>query len=482
MEIPSTDLIAVLSQFNPWWRGESVPDLPAWKRAAFNDLRTWVVTPPVPRAVLLTGARQVGKTTLLLQVIEDLLASGVPAANILYATFDHPLLKLSGIDNVLSAWREREPKAQGQEYLFLDEAQYLQDWGTWIKHQVDFNKQRRIVFTGSATPLIEEHQESGVGRWHNIKLATLSYYEYLKLKNVSIPEIPSLRSLTQLFDWPASEFYRTAETSRPHAGHFHDYLIRGGFPQTAVLDSMAQAQRLLREDIIDKVLKRDMTAIYGVRRVVALEYTFLYLCMHNGGILDVGNLCKSLELKRPTVHNFLDLLEATHLIYKLPPLGYGKNVLRGRFKVYMADPAIAPAVLLKGKELIEDATQLGIATEAAVCKHLVARHYQQNVRFTYWKDRRDKEVDLLAEIAGKVIPFEVKYRGQVSGSRDLDGLLALCREKGLERAYVVTRSMDDFGPLPHVPEIIGTKIMRIPATMLCYWLGESELMEQGAYV
>jgi hypothetical protein len=48
--------------------------------------------------VLLSGARQIGKTTLMLQSIQALLASGVPAANILYATFDHPLLKLAGAD------------------------------------------------------------------------------------------------------------------------------------------------------------------------------------------------------------------------------------------------------------------------------------------------------------------------------------------------------------------------------------------------
>lgn len=58
--------------------------------------------------------------------------------------------------------------------------------------------------------------------------------------------------------------------------------MRGGFPQTALVDSIPQAQRLLREDIIDKVLKRDMTAIFGVRRVLELEQTFIYLCMHDG--------------------------------------------------------------------------------------------------------------------------------------------------------------------------------------------------------
>ncbi len=473
MRVSKTELVTVLSQFNPWWRKEAIADLPTWQRAAFRDLHGWMTNPPAPRAVLLSGARQIGKTTLMLQVIDALLRDGVPPANILYATFDHPILKLAGIDAVLEAWREREPKADGLEYLFLDEAQFIRDWGTWVKHQVDFSKQRRIAFTGSAMPLVETGQESGVGRWHTIRLTTLSFYEYLQIKQLSLPALPRLKSLRDLFDWPQPELYRVTETAAPYVGHFHEYLVRGGFPQTAQVESITQAQRLLREDIIDKVLKRDMTALFGVRRVLDLEHTFLYLCMHDGGLLDMTDLCANLEVKRPTAQNFIELLEATHLIYRLPPFGYGKDILRARFKIYLADAAIAPAVMLKGKTILEDSAALGIATETAVFKHLFARYYAQNVRFTYWRGKKDREVDLVAEVGGNIIPFEVKYRAQHTGLRDLKGLLELCQQKNIDRAYVVTKSLDDLGPIPNPPG--NTRIMRIPAPLLCYWMGESEI-------
>lgn len=478
MKVPEDELASVLAQFNPWWRGEGIADLPLWKRAAFHELHAWMADPPAPRAVMLSGARQIGKTTLMLQSINELLRAGVPAANILYATFDHPLLKLAGIDAVLEAWRGREPRAAGQEYIFLDEAQFIRGWGTWVKHQVDFRKDRRIAFTGSAMPLVEAEQESGVGRWHTVRLTTLSFYEYLQIKRLSLPELPALRSLRELFDWSPSAFVRAAELATAYVGHFHEYLVRGGFPQTAQVESFTQAQRLLREDIIDKVLKRDMTALFGVRRVLDLEHTFLYLCMHDGGLLDMADLCANLEVKRPTAQNFIELLEATHLIYRLPPFGYGKDVLRARFKIYLADAAIAPAVMLKGKAVIEDAAALGVATETAVFKHLYARYYAQSVRFTYWRGKKDHEVDLVAEVNGEVVPFEVKYRARHAGPRELRGLLELCQQKQLPRAYVITKSLDDFGLLPVLSQDhSAAQIMRIPAPLLCYWMGAMEVLK-----
>lgn len=477
MKIQKDELIAALSQFNPWWRGEGIPDLPQWSRPVFTELINWVMYPPASRAVLLSGARQVGKTTLLMQAIEYLLKSKIPSANVLYATFDHPILKLAGIDAVLEAWRERVPKADGPEFLFLDEVQFIRDHGTWIKHQVDFSKNRRIVFTGSAIPLTKSGPESGVGRWHTIRLSTLSFYEYLQIRKIKLPDIAPHKSLRELFDWPSHQFLQTAEIFKPYVGHFYEYLLRGGFPQTAQVDSITQSQRLIRDDIIDKVLKRDMTAIFGVRRVLELEHLFLYLCMHGSGLLEMKTLCQNLSLQKPTIQHFIDLLEATHLIYRLLPYGYGKEILRASYKIYLADPAIAPAVLLKSKALVEDPDALGVATETVVFKHLYASYYSQNVRFSYWRGSKDKEVDLIAEMGEELVPFEVKYRSESASARNLKGLLELCRQKELDKGYIVTKNMSDFGLFQNHSLLPRTRLMQIPASLLCYWLGKLEVAE-----
>lgn len=198
-----------------------------------------------------------GKTTLFRQAIRKLVTEGFPPVE------GHPRL------------------------LFLDEIQFVPDWQTWLKHQSDFHRDKRIAATGSASPLRDASAESGVGRWQTIPMATLSFAEYLRLRRVEIPDLPKVRSLRQLFGWTEGELSRAATLARPLTAHFHEYLLRGGFPEPAMVNDLTRCQRLLREDIVDRVLKRDMTAIYGVRRVLEVEKIFLYLCYHDGGILAI---------------------------------------------------------------------------------------------------------------------------------------------------------------------------------------------------
>lgn len=481
MDIPKSELFSILQEFNPWWTGQPAADLPVWERSAAAQIRAWVADSDTHRALLLTGARQVGKTTLFRQVIRHMVETGFPAANVLYATFDHPILKLAGLKRTLAAWDELFPAvADAPRFLFLDEIQFVPDWQTWLKHEVDFRRGRRIAATGSASPLREGAVESGVGRWETIPLPTLSFAEYLRLREVAIPDLPPVRSLRELFDWGPGAFSGVAALARPLTAHFHDYLLRGGFPEPAMVHDLTRCQRLLREDIVDKVLKRDMTALYGVRRVLELEKIFLYLCYHDGGILDVPTLSRELDgLNRQSVNNFLDLFEATHLVYRLRPLGYGKEVLRGRSKIYLADAALPGAVLLLGRRLLEKADRLGGAVETAFFKHLYTRYYPDQPTFSYWQDKtnRNLEVDLIAQTGDRLVPFEVKYQDAEPTARKLKGLRLFLEEKTVSHGYVITQRWEDFGViLPSSARkgeertLLDARILKIPAPLACYFL------------
>ncbi len=477
LDINTEEIIAILRQFNPWWRNEPVSDLPAWHRPAFQDIVDWIGSPEIRRSLVLSGPRQVGKTTLFRQAIQHLLQANIAPENILYATFDHPLLKLIGQEKVLQIWREYIPpkNADTPEYVFFDELQFIENWATWLKHQTDFQKSRRIAITGSSASLLDKGTESGVGRWLTVRLPTLSFFEYLQIRDEDPIRNEELgRTFDELKGMSPNERYQLSEQSRKLTPFFHEYLIRGGFPECAKIDSIQTVQRLLREDIIDKILKRDMTALFGVRQVLQLEQLFLYLCLHDGSILDFPAICEPLNVKRPTVERYLSFFEATHLLTRLRPFGYGKEVLRGRSKCYLADPSIAQAVFLRGISSLEDPTRLGMIVESTVFKHLSIETLQSGkMQFSYWKGKKDREVDIVIEYGEQTIPLEIKYRAkQHTTPKDLQGLAEFCRERKPERAYVITKDPDDLETI----SLEGTDVFKIPAPLACYILGSSPFL------
>jgi hypothetical protein len=85
-------------------------------------------------------------------------------------------------------------------------------------------------------------------------------------------------------------------------------------------------------------------------------------------------------------------------------------------------------------------------------------------------------VDIVADMRGRPMPFEVKSSHQHTGAGDLKGLVAFCTEKNIPRGYVVTREMSDFSVLPLDDTPARTRILKIPTPLACYWLGQSELL------
>ncbi len=228
---------------------------------------------------------------------------------------------------------------------------------------------------------------------------------------------------------------------------------------------------------MDKALKRDMTAYYGVRRVLELEKLFLYLCLHDGGMADLPTIASNLEnTNRQTVSNYLDLLEGTHLIYRLKPYGYGKEVLRGRDKIYLSDAAIPGAVTLLGRKLLENPLKLASAVETTFFKHVYTRYYGAAPAFRYWTGKKGHEVDVIADFSDRVVPFEVKYQDAVLTGSDLVGLRQFCEAHTPEYAYVITQRWTEFGRMALTSakrgskEALAAKVVRVPAPLACLLL------------
>lgn len=466
-------IIKVLKAFNPWWSTGSVhPDFAKkYRRFAYYEAIKRLDDTELRRTVVLTGTRRVGKTTIQYQMIDALLKRGVSPQKIVFISLDHPMLKLSGLNDILECYHENI-WAEQDCYYFFDEIQYASDWDKWLKTIYDMQPETQVVATGSASPaLIKGSAESGAGRWSIIQVPTLSFYEYCALLGVKVPDLgPEMRP---------TAFARMTQRERtvvmlklePVQNHFMRYLRVGGFPELALASNDLMAQQIMREDVVDKVLKRDLPSLYNIRSATELERIFLYLCNVSSEIVSFAAIAKELDgVSRPTVENYIKYLESANLIYLSYPVEIrGRKPLKVQPKIYIADAAIRNAVLMDD-DMLTNPIELGKMVETAVYKHIAAFYYQKATRVGYYRGgKRDKEIDVVVDYPNiDNILIEVKYREQAPIADD-DAICELCDTACA--AIVVTKRADDYGT-HHAPN--GGEMIRIPAFAFLYLLGNAE--------
>ena len=350
--------------------------------------------------------------------------------------------------------------------------QYAQDWDRWLKIIYDTQPNTRVVATGSASPaLMKGSRESGAGRWTVIQVPTMSFYEYCELLDLDRPNIASDLKVTTLLHKSQIERTQIMMQLSKVQNHFMRYLQVGGFPELALADNDLMAQQIMREDVVDKVLKRDLPSLYNIRNATELERIFLYLCNVSSEIVSIEAITKELNgVSRTTVENYIQYLESANLIDQSWPVDMaGKKVLKARPKIYIADAAIRNAVLMDDS-VLTDPVEMGKIVETAVYKHVAAFYYQYATSVGYFRGgKKGKEIDIVVDYPNtKNILIEVKYR-EGAPIADDDAIVELCEESSA--AIIITKNADDYGV--HNTKC-GKDLLRIPAFAFLYLLGNAE--------
>jgi len=475
-------VMKVLRQYNPWWRipsaikEESKPQ----KRLAYYEALKTLTHKSIRRFAVLSGMRRVGKTTILYQIIDHLIDEGVNPRNILYATFDNPILKLESAENVLSIYETMYP-IEGTRYILFDEVQYTDNWELWMKVTNASGKDIRLIATGSASPVLERGSaDSGTGRWSVLKIPTMSFYEYCRLLDLDLPLLPDDLRLSELKSMSPAQLGDLMDQFTPLQNHFNRYLMIGGFPELVLSDDDAYAQRMLREDVVDKVIKRDVLSLFNIRSPFLMEKLFLYLCMNSTEIFNATTAAKELEnTSITTIESYIKALEMSNLIYLAKPMDVGsKGALKGKPKIFIADAAIRNAVLMI-EDVLSDEKELGAMVEATVYKHMVSFYQGSTASLGYFRKAKDnqKEVDVVVELPRQKILCEVKYRNN-SHIAATDAIVELCQDEKskVTDAFLITKRLDDFGTTKHETKV---PILRVPATAFLYLLGKAEAEGQN---
>ena len=160
----------------------------------------------------------------------------------------------------------------------------------------DSRKDIRLIATGSASPILEKGSaDSGTGWWSVLKIPTMSFYEYCRLLHLESPILPENLRLSELNHMSPAQLGDLMEQFTPLQNHFNRYLMIGGFPELVLSDDDAYAQRMLREDVVDKVIKRDVLSLFNIRSPLLMEKLFLYLCMNSTEIFNATTAAKKME-------------------------------------------------------------------------------------------------------------------------------------------------------------------------------------------
>ena len=444
-------VIKVLRQYNPWWRTPSAikEESKPHKRLAYYEALKILTHKTIRRFAVLSGMRRVGKTTILYQIIDHLIDRGINPGNILYATFDNPILKLVNVENVLSIYEGMYP-IEGTRYILFDEVQYTENWELWMKVIYDSRKDIRLIATGSASPILERGAaDSGTGRWSVLKIPTMSFYEYCRLLGLDLPVLEDELRLSELQGFSSAQLGSLMDKFTPLQNHFNRYLMIGGFPELVLSDDDVYAQRMLREDVVDKVIKRDVLSLFNIRSPLLMEKLFLYLCMNSTEIFNATTAAKELEnTSITTVESYIKALEMSNLIYLAKPMDVGsKGALKGKPKIFIADAAIRNAVLMID-DVLSDEKELGAMVETTVYKHMVSFYQGSPAQLGYFRKAKNnqKEVDVVVELPRQKILCEVKYRNN-SHIAETDAIVELCRDEQTKvtNAFLITKRLDDFG-------------------------------------
>ena len=250
---------------NPWWANnhQSIPEATYQRRVYFQPFKSLALNFDIKRAAILLGPRRVGKTVIIKQLIHDAIQEGLNSRAILYASIDAPIYSGISLEKFLEFMQKVEN--DNRRLVIFDEIQYLKDWEIHLKDLVDSYPNTKFVASGSAAEALKlKSKESGAGRFSDFMLPPLTFYEFLKFIN----EDENLISVTEV---NKRKQYAAKDINALNQ-RFVEYLNFGGYPEAVLNPEIRKnAEQFIRNDIIDKVLLKDLPSLYGISDIQGLH-------------------------------------------------------------------------------------------------------------------------------------------------------------------------------------------------------------------
>ena len=341
--------------------------------------------------VVLTGARQVGKSTLLL--------NAEPFRDWRFHTLDN-------FDTLRQARERPQELWAGTDRVVLDEVQRAPGLLLAVKQAVDRDPGRlRFALSGSANLLLmRDVSESLAGRAVYFALSPMTLGEVNRASPLDI----LARSLAG--EWPDE---KTLPETPPDPV---EWILRGLMPPLLTLDS-SKAWTRWWDGYVTTYLERDLRQFSQIGNLLDFRRVMELLALRSGQILNQSELGRDAQVSQPTVHRYLNLLETTHLFERLPAYTVNRTSRLMRSpKAFWSDPGLA--TFLSGYfevETLRQARELGAYFETLIFHHLrvLVGLLTPPARLYFWRTRSGREVDFVVEHGRRLLAIEVKWATQV---------------------------------------------------------------------
>lgn len=343
-------------------------------------------------AIILTGIRRCGKSTLLYQLLKQ------KYKDAFYLNFDDN--RLFGFESNDLMRLDEVIKDTGSRLLFFDELQETKGWERYVRQKLDENF--NVVLTGSNASLMSRELGTKLtGRHLNRELFPFSYSEYLE----AVKEKNNMNSFTE-------------------------YLNKGGFPAY-----IKTGETQILSDLFEDILIRDIVIRYGVRDIRALQYLALWLISNTGNLVTGSGLRKITGISATsTIMEYFSHLESSYLFHFVPRFSYSaRSQMISPRKVYSADNGL---ITVNSASFTDDN---GRKLENAVFLHLRSKYKS----IFYFSER--KECDFIVTQKGKK-PFVIQVcftLGRDNLDREVGGLFEAMEFFNVKKGIIVTLNQSD---------------------------------------
>ena len=391
--------------------------------------------------VVLIGARQVGKTSIMNMYPKDayrniLLLNGQNAETA--SLFN----QLSTIEEYLRVYLNSDFDG----LLMIDEFQYIDGVSVILKLLTDRHDKLKILCTGSSSLDILQHvEESMAGRVRIIEVLSLSFAEYLTFKNGKLYDLQ--QSLNDMGNPSLTE---------PLQQVYQEYLIYGGLPRAALTDNQREKAEVLN-DIYQTYLMNDVRHYISNAHFVGFNRLLRLLAAQIGNLVNINELSRESGLSYTDCEKYLHLLQHMYIIKLVEPFFTNKRKVIGKMKkVYFCDLGLRNIIYSSFNEMAFR-TDNGAIFENEVFLELW-RSRQASETIQFYRTQNGTEVDFVIDGPFSRKAVECKYK-RFNKLTSIASLNSFCNDEGINHRYVANiNAAGTLGDLRFIPGIFTDRI------------------------